>query len=159
MVGFEAGDEIVQPMAGRNCERSDEVDPPRVPRRGEVRQGHVRSTRWLDHLLPQRVDRPERPTPNLVGVELDVVADAIGGPEADRRPCQEEPLRDDPIEEGQGVAVERRGCLAHLRVGKDRRVLQTLPDYVLADMGLEKIEFRSAADGRRDVWVIPHRYY
>jgi hypothetical protein len=46
-----------------------------------------------------------------------------------------------------------------LQVGKDRRVLQTLPDYVLADMGLEKIEFRSAAEGRRDVWVIPHRYY
>jgi hypothetical protein len=45
------------------------------------------------------------------------------------------------------------------RIGKDRRVLQTLPAYVLADMGLEKIEFRSAADGRRDVWVIPHRYY
>jgi hypothetical protein len=45
-----------------------------------------------------------------------------------------------------------------LQVGKDRRVLQALPDYVLADMGLEKIEFRSTADGRRDVWVIPHRY-
>jgi hypothetical protein len=45
------------------------------------------------------------------------------------------------------------------QIGKDRRVLQTLPDYVLADMGLEKIEFRSAADGRRDVWVIPHRYH
>jgi hypothetical protein len=51
-------------------------------------------------------------------------------------------------------AIRRR-----MRIGKDRRVLQTLPDYVLADMGLEKIEFRSAADGRRDVWVIPHRYY
>jgi hypothetical protein len=51
------------------------------------------------------------------------------------------------------------GIRRHMRIGKDRRVLQTLPDYVLADMGLEKIEFRSAADGRRDVWVIPHRYY
>ncbi len=46
-----------------------------------------------------------------------------------------------------------------MQAGKDRRVLQNLPDYVLADMGLEKIEFRSAVDGRRDVWVIPHRYY
>ena len=45
-----------------------------------------------------------------------------------------------------------------LQVGKDRRVLQALPDYVLADMGLEKIEFRSTADGRRDVCVIPHRH-
>jgi hypothetical protein len=45
-----------------------------------------------------------------------------------------------------------------LRIGRDRRLLQRLPDYVLADMGLERIEFR-LADGRRDIWVIPHRYY
>ncbi len=57
-----------------------------------------------------------------------------------------------------GILIWRR-IRRRVRVGKDRRVLQTLPDYVLADMGLEKIEFRSAADGRRDVWVIPHRYY
>jgi hypothetical protein len=57
-----------------------------------------------------------------------------------------------------GILIWRR-LRRRMRVGKDRRVLQTLPDYVLADMGLEKIEFRSAADGRRDVWVIPHRYY
>ena len=57
-----------------------------------------------------------------------------------------------------GILIWRR-LRRRMRVGKDRRVLQTLPDYVLADMGLEKLEFRSAADGRRDVWVIPHRYY
>ena len=45
-----------------------------------------------------------------------------------------------------------------MRLGRDRRLLQRLPDYVLADMGLEKIEFR-AANGSRDVWFIPHRYY
>jgi uncharacterized protein YjiS (DUF1127 family) len=47
----------------------------------------------------------------------------------------------------------------HVRTGRDRRVLQTLPDNVLADMGLEKIEVRSGTDGRHHVWVIPHRYY
>ena len=57
-----------------------------------------------------------------------------------------------------GLLIWRR-IRRRIQVGKDRRVLQTLPDYVLADMGLEKIEFRSAVDGRRDVWVIPHRYY
>ena len=57
-----------------------------------------------------------------------------------------------------GILIWRR-IRRRVRVGKDRRVLQTLPDYVLADMGLEKIEFRSSAEGRRDVWVIPHRYY
>ena len=45
-----------------------------------------------------------------------------------------------------------------MRLGRDRRLLQRLPDYVLADMGLERIEFR-AANGSRDVWFIPHRYY
>ena len=57
-----------------------------------------------------------------------------------------------------GMLIWRR-IRRRVRVGKDRRVLQTLPDYVLADMGLEKIEFRSSADGHRDIWVIPHRYY
>ncbi len=45
------------------------------------------------------------------------------------------------------------------RTDKDSRVLQTLPDNVLADMGLQKIEIMSGTDGRRHVWVIPHRYY
>jgi hypothetical protein len=46
-----------------------------------------------------------------------------------------------------------------LRTGRDARMLQTLPDHVLADMGLQKMEFLSGADGGRHVWVIPHRYY
>ena len=45
-----------------------------------------------------------------------------------------------------------------MQAGKDRRMLQTLPNSLLSDIGLERIEFRSS-DGRRDVWVIPHRYY
>jgi len=45
-----------------------------------------------------------------------------------------------------------------VRTGKDRRVLQALPDHLLADMGLEKIEIRGGTDGRRHVWVIPHRH-
>lgn len=52
-----------------------------------------------------------------------------------------------------------RAFSRRMRMGRDRRLLQSLPDYVLADMGLEKLEFRSGADGRRDVWVIPPRYY
>jgi uncharacterized protein YjiS (DUF1127 family) len=45
-----------------------------------------------------------------------------------------------------------------IRTGRDRRVLQTLPDHVLADMGLEKIDVMGGTDGRRHVWVIPHRH-
>jgi hypothetical protein len=46
-----------------------------------------------------------------------------------------------------------------VRTGKDARVLQMLPDRVLADMGLEKIEIMAGTDGHRHVWVIPHRHY
>lgn len=44
------------------------------------------------------------------------------------------------------------------RSGRDARVLKTLPDHVLADMGLQKIEIMSGTDGGRHVWVVPHRY-
>jgi uncharacterized protein YjiS (DUF1127 family) len=43
------------------------------------------------------------------------------------------------------------------KTGRDARMLKTLPDHVLADIGLEKIEIRGT-DGGRQVWVIPHRY-
>ena len=46
-----------------------------------------------------------------------------------------------------------------IRTGRDARVLQALPDQVLADMGLQKMEVLSGSDGSRNVWVIPHRYY
>ena len=45
------------------------------------------------------------------------------------------------------------------KTGKDARVLNTLPDHVLADIGLERVEFMSGTDGGRHVWVTPHRYY
>ena len=46
-----------------------------------------------------------------------------------------------------------------MRTNRDGRVLQMLPDHVLADMGLEKIEIMAGTDGRRQVWVIPPRYF
>jgi uncharacterized protein YjiS (DUF1127 family) len=53
----------------------------------------------------------------------------------------------------------RRLAARRLRTGKDSRVLQTLPDHVLADIGLERIEITSGTYGSRQTWVIPHRYY
>ena len=52
----------------------------------------------------------------------------------------------------------RRLISKRLRTGKDSRVLQTLPDHVLADMGLERIEIATGTYGSRQTWVIPHRY-
>jgi hypothetical protein len=46
-----------------------------------------------------------------------------------------------------------------IQANRDERVLQMLPDNVLADMGLEKMEIMAGSDGQRHVWVIPHRYH
>ncbi len=45
------------------------------------------------------------------------------------------------------------------KTGADARILQRLPDHVLADIGLEKMEIMSGTNGTRETWVIPHRYY
>jgi hypothetical protein len=69
-----------------------------------------------------------------------------------------------PSATGAGISVSwlakliRQAIARRLAAGRDRRALQAMPGYLLTDLGLEKLEFRSSADGRRDVWVIPHRY-
>jgi uncharacterized protein YjiS (DUF1127 family) len=62
------------------------------------------------------------------------------------------------------VVTELGACIwrdirRQVQTGRDRRYLQTLPESVLADMGLERVEILSASERRREVWVIPHRYY
>lgn len=47
--------------------------------------------------------------------------------------------------------------LRRVKAGRDERVLQTLPDHVLADIGLSKVEIMQGSHGGRQVWVIPHR--
>ena len=41
-----------------------------------------------------------------------------------------------------------------IRTSRDERALQMLPDNVLADMGLEKMEIMAWTSGQRHVWVI-----
>lgn len=50
------------------------------------------------------------------------------------------------------------GISRRIQVGRDARVLQTLPEHVLADMGLERMEIMAGTSDQRHVWVIPHRY-
>ncbi len=53
-----------------------------------------------------------------------------------------------------------RGFIAkRARMGRDARTLQMLPDDVLADIGLEKMDVLTGTNGNRDIWVILHRYY
>jgi len=45
------------------------------------------------------------------------------------------------------------------RTSRDAHVLQSLPDHVLSDMGLERMDILTGTNGERQIWVIPHRYY
>lgn len=42
------------------------------------------------------------------------------------------------------------------KINKDRRTLQTVPSYLLADMGLERVEIRTST-GSQDLWIAPRR--
>ncbi len=55
-----------------------------------------------------------------------------------------------------GILISR--CIrGWKKIGKDRRVLQTVPANLLADMGLERIEFRTTT-GDHDLWIAPRRF-
>lgn len=43
------------------------------------------------------------------------------------------------------------------KAGQDTRALQRLPNHVLADIGLERIEVMSVSEGKREIWIVPHR--
>ena len=58
---------------------------------------------------------------------------------------------------GLGTMIWRR-VRRLLKAGRDRRTLQMLPESVLADLGLERLEIRSST-GSRDVWIVPHRHH
>jgi hypothetical protein len=54
------------------------------------------------------------------------------------------------------LALISRCIRSWMKIGKDRRVLQTVPAYVLADMGLERVELRTSV-GSQDIWLRPRR--
>ena len=76
------------PMPGRDGKAADVVGDAGLLRRDEIGQRSVGAVarRIAGDLLAQRVEGRELATLRaLVGVELDVVADAVGRPEADHR--------------------------------------------------------------------------
>jgi hypothetical protein len=121
MVGLEPGDELSTPWRRRDRER------PTSPRRRtraapEVGQGEVRPARRLDHLLAERVDDGDEVVARIGGVQLDVVADAVRRPEAERGLRGEQPFVDDPLEHRDRVVVQVAGGRAHRRVVEDRGI-------------------------------------
>jgi uncharacterized protein YjiS (DUF1127 family) len=54
-----------------------------------------------------------------------------------------------------GILISR--CIrGWMKIGKDRRALQAVPAYLLADMGLERLEIRTTS-GNHAVWIAPRR--
>ena len=76
-----------------------------IARRHEVRQALVGVARGLRPLLPQMMQHCHDPLPRFVGIQLEVVADRVGGPEANHA------ARLQPAEQGRpGIAqVEQPG--------------------------------------------------
>ena len=116
MAALNAGGDLVEAVAGRDDEPADVVGQPGLARRGEVGEGEVGPAGWLDHLLAERVDRAGGAVAGRVGVQLDVVADAVGRPEPDDRGRAQRSVRDDPVEQRPGVVVQRRRGRTELRV-------------------------------------------
>lgn len=57
-----------------------------------------------------------------------------------------------------GLAALISRCIrGWTKIGKDRRTLQTVPAYLLADMGLERIEVRTTTSDH-EVWIAPRRF-
>jgi hypothetical protein len=54
------------------------------------------------------------------------------------------------------AALFSRPARGRWRIGKDRRTLQAVPAYLLADMGLERLEIHTTS-GNHDVWIAPRR--
>lgn len=55
------------------------------------------------------------------------------------------------------VILAWRRLRRRMQAGRDRRALQALPDYMLSDLGLEKMELRTSLQDSREVWLIRHR--
>jgi uncharacterized protein YjiS (DUF1127 family) len=56
-----------------------------------------------------------------------------------------------------GFGTSIFSCLrSWMKIGKDRRTLQTVPAYLLADMGLERMELRTSS-GDHAIWIAPRR--
>ena len=83
------------------------------------RQGSLPSRSGL---LAEEVESLEDLRAGVVGVELDVVADGVGGEEAVDAACGDQLLRDDAVEESVGVGEELAGLFAVLLVVEDARV-------------------------------------
>ena len=106
--------------AGGHGEAAEIIREPRLFRRDEVGQREIGTGAAVArHLLTQRVQRGEPLLARIVGIKLDVVADAVGGPEADHGVGGQPFLGDQLLQHGLRVVEERPRGLAIFVVLED----------------------------------------
>ena len=84
---LEAVDHRLLADAGGDGEAADIIGKPARLRRDEIGERQIGAALAPRHLLAQRVQRGDRRAARLIGVDLDVVADAVRRPEADHGAC------------------------------------------------------------------------
>uniref|UniRef100_A0A914YJ75 Uncharacterized protein n=1 Tax=Panagrolaimus superbus TaxID=310955 RepID=A0A914YJ75_9BILA len=119
MLGLEARDVRVDADAGSDRERADPVLLATVGGRDEVGQAEIRALGRLVHLLAQEVQGGFA----LRVLHADVVADAVGRPQAEHGLGRQPLLADDALEHRAGIAVQLAGLGADDLVGEDGREL------------------------------------
>src|SRR3981081_4019871 len=97
MIAFELFRQFISAMARSHGERSNVVGSPGTLRRNKIRKGMVKLTQWFIHLLTQHVKFRQYLRARFIGVELDIVADAIRGPESVNAFRNKEPSIDDVL--------------------------------------------------------------
>src|SRR5262249_39846583 len=114
---FRDGD-LLEPS--RHDETADVILNPAFDRRDEIRQRHVRPSVTLRGLLTQRIEGSKFFLAPLVLEQPDIVTDAARRPESDDGMGAEPFFRNDLIEHGLRIRIERTGGLALFLVFKDR---------------------------------------
>ena len=132
--GFEFGGEELDAGGGGDGELAKEVDAAGVARGEVIGEAMIKLLSGFLELLAEEVEGVEGAAALFVSVDLDGVADAVGGPEGEAGAGLETVLGDDAGEHREGIGVEFSGFDADHFVGED--------------VGVAAVEFPGAEEGR-----------
>src|SRR5690606_38466137 len=123
VLALELGDDLLDALAGRDGERAYIVGATRFARRDKIGQRTVRMAGRLLRLLPQRVEGTEDLRPTVVGVQLDIIPNAVRRPDAHHTVTAQESLPADAIQQRVRVIEQLPGFGSDIRQVEYFRVL------------------------------------
>ncbi len=118
----EALRDLVFAHSGRHDEATQVVGDAARPWCDEIGQRHIGAALATGELLAKRVQRRDRLVARLVGVDLDIVALGIGGPEADDAAGRKPVFADDAVEHRRSIIEQRPRGSPVFVVVEDRRI-------------------------------------